>query len=255
MAKNPMEMTGGMRIPTTSQRRSNANRGFVVFATLSVLLHGGAIGGVVAYQNLKPKARRPVEAVTVELVRLGKPRDPKLLPRKTAPALAPKDDGVALDTGNKTKPEKRRKPQKKSPEMSDAARRMLEGSDARLDDALSKLDSEEPEGQEDGDIMGTAARAKNAATKYQAEIARTLKSKYVLPTTIPASQRRFLSAEVVLFIERNGTISRYEIVKAHPNQAFMASVETMLKRTKLPPPPRELADQYLDTGVGVRFKP
>ncbi len=253
MAKNPMEMTGGMKVPTTSMRRSSANQGFVAFAVLSLMIHVGGIGGVVWFQNRTPR-RKPVETVTVELVRLGKPRDPKLLPRKTAPALAPKNEGVALDTKSESKPTKKRET-KKSPEMSDAARRMLNGSDARLDDALSKLDSEEPEGQEDGDVMGTAARSDSAASKYQAEISRALRSRYALPTTIPPSQRRFLEAEFVLYIERNGTIARYEIVKEHSNQTFMTSVETMLKRTKLPPPPRELADAYLETGVGVRFKP
>lgn len=253
MAKSPMEMTGGMKVPTTSMRRSSANQGFVAFAVLSVVLHVGAIVGVVWFQGRKP-VRKNVETVTVELVRLGKPRDPKLLPRKTAPALAPKDDGVALDSKAETKPTKKTRETKKSPEMSDAARRLLEGADTRLDDALNRID-DEPEGQEDGDVMGTAARADNAANKYQTEVIRTLRARYALPTTIPPSQRRFLEAEFVLYIEKNGTIARYEIVKAHSNQTFMAAVETMLKRTKLPAPPRELADTYSDTGLGVRFKP
>lgn len=254
---NPMDMTGGMRVPTTSMRRSSANRGFVIFASLSFFVHAALIVGVVYAQMLKPKTRPMLDSIPVELVRLGKPRDPKLLPRKTAPAVPPPDEGIALDTKNDPKPKAKPEPKKTKPksEMSDAARRLLDSAaDNRLDDALSKID-EVPEGSPDGDAMGTTTDASRAANAYQASISRTLKSGYALPQVIPASQRRFLVAEVILYIERDGTIFRYEFVKEHPNKAFMASVETLLKRTKLPPPPRNLATQYRETGVGVRFKP
>ena len=98
-----------------------ASSGFVGWVAVSVLIHGGAVGGVVYAQTLKPPRVDLQEAIPVELVRLGKPRDPKLLPRLApppppappppaqppppAPPVAepppPAENAVALDTPDK----------------------------------------------------------------------------------------------------------------------------------------------------------
>src|SRR6185436_5909207 len=105
---------------------------------------------------------------------------------------------------------------------------------------LDKIDDRE--GDADGDVRGTTTDITAAATGYTRQALAALQSAYTLPETIPASQRQFLNAQVLVFVERDGTIARYEFVERHPNEIFMGALESMLRTVKLPPPPPELAD-------------
>ena len=236
---------------TVRDRQRAVNRGFKWVLIASFVLHFGVFGAVVFAQSQRP-AVVVKDAIPVELVQLGKPRDPDLLPRKVRRAPPPPDDGVNLDTGKKpkTKPKRKRDPDKA---MSDAARRLLnDANDSALDNAFSKLD--EPEGSPDGVARGTTTDPTRAARGYEAQVGASLKQAYRLPETLK-SRRQFLSAEFVLFIESNGRIARYEIVKSHPERVFMSALENLLKSHQLPAPPKALAKRYRDQGVRVRFKP
>lgn len=245
---------------TTSQRRSLANRGFSLIVFGSIFVHSAAIGAVMYSQHRRPQVVELPNAIPVQLVALGKKRDPELLPRKMAPdppPEAPPDEGVALDTGKKDEPAKpkddEKKSEKKDTKLSAAARRLLEGSDNRLDSALERLD--EREGDPDGDVQGTTTDRANAAAGYQRAIIKALKTAYRLPETIPASQRQFLKAQVLLFIERDGSISKFEFVESHPNEIFMGALDSLLRAIKLPPPPASEAASLKEAGVLVRFTP
>jgi outer membrane biosynthesis protein TonB len=239
-----------MAAVSSRARQRDMNRGFVYLVLVSLLLHAAAIGARFWLEYLRPPQRVFFDAVPVQLVKLGKPRDPNLLPRLTSPPPAPPpDDGISL--GGKD-PSKRTDPKSpsKEPKMSDAARRLLESA---RDDATHHPD--EDEGAEDGSIYGTTTDRTNAASGYIAKVSEALHASYKLPATIPESERRFLSAEVVLYIERDGTISKYEFLKSHPNAAFTGALESVLKTLRLPPPPPELAATFREAGLGVRFKP
>jgi len=243
--------------PLASERASSANQGaFIATLVVSVLVHVGFVGGLMAMQGRKPRTVDLQRAIPVQLVKLGKRRDPKLLPRKVRRAPPPKSEGVALDTGKKKddKPAKKRDDRpRKAPELSDAARRML--AEATLDEAFEKLGDDEAEGSPDGSPHGTTTDATNAAAGYQAAIARTLSAKYRLPQSIPASQRQFLKARVVLWIEPNGRVSQFDFLERHPNRPFMVALESLLKSITLPPPPKDLAGAYRDDGVEIIFRP
>lgn len=237
------------------EKDEKSARLFAAMIALSLCLHASAVG---AFAALNARPRRNLDlsrAIPVQLVKLGKPRAPELLPRKVAPPPpAPKSEGVALDDGKK-KPDPAKKPESaKEPELSDAAKRLLDTpSPRRLDDVMGKF--EEAEGSPDGDLHGTTTDATNAATGYHRDIVRALKEQYRVPEVIPASQRQFLKARVVLFIEKNGQISAHEFVERHPNKIFMSALETMLKSVKLPPPPKDLARAMRDDGVEILFTP
>ena len=241
---------------SASARRFEVNRGFAWVIGISAVIHALGIGGVVFAQKLRPKRPEPTRAIPVELVKLGTKRDPKLLPRRVAEAAPPPPaSGVALDTKAQAQPAA--KPEKKEPqrqELSEAARRLLEGGATdRLDKALTKL--EEQEGDPSGDPRGTTTDATNAAQGYVAQVGRALRANYKLPETIPASQRQFLNARVVLYVERDGRIASYEFLESHPNKAFTGALEALLKTIQLPPPPRELAQSFRQSGLEVVFKP
>ena len=243
---------------TATQRQSRANHGFIWVVALSLLLHIGGIGGAVYAQKYANRGPKIVTSIPVQLVRLGKKRDPKLLPRRTAPAPIPKapEKTIDLTPDNQATPPKKPqpKPPERAPQLSSAAERLLAGQpDPDLDHAIKNL--EDAEGDPNGDPMGNATEATNPASGYALEVSRVLKANYAVPDLIPPSQRRFLEAEVVLFVERDGTISRFEFVRRHPNALFMGALEALLGRIKLPPPPANLAADMRDTGLGVVFKP
>jgi outer membrane biosynthesis protein TonB len=220
----------------------------------SVFAHAFAIVAVVYVQNARPD-QDVIRSVPVELVRLGKPRDPKLLPRIQRPPPPPKaEDAVALDSAESPpkKPETAPKPTpKKSLKLSQAAEKFL--AEADLDQAFERI--EDREGDARGSVEGTAVRADNIAQGYLAEITQTLKAQYRLPETIPASERHFLTARVVLKIRRDGQILSHEILEIHPNPQFREALVGLLNTITLPPPPESLRKTLGTVGVEVVFKP
>lgn len=240
-----------------SIRLREANRGLSALVLLSLAGHGLALAAIVYFQAWQPPLDIARRSMPVELVQLGKPRDPKLLPRKVEPPPPPPpppDDAVALETKTPKEeraPEPRPKKEKKEEkrELSAAAKRLLANSD-RLDKALSRI--EEREGQENGYEQGTTTDATNAATGYAADVLVALKKSYHLPETIPVAERATLEARVLLYIQRDGSIRRYEFVKRHPNEAFMAALESALKSVKLPPPPADAVTALKD-GIEIVF--
>jgi len=234
-------------------RVQQLNRGFAPLFILSLLVHAGALGAVVFGQHLRGKPKVVMNSIPVQLVKLGKLRDPNLLPQITRPPPPPPDEGIALDTANNSKPNEqtKEKPKPKDPQLSDAAKRLLETRPDDLDKAIGRI--EEDEGSPDGSIYGTTTDPTNAAKGYAAEVAAIIKANYVLPKTITPSEHRFLTAQVVLYIQRDGTVSKYEIVKIHDNEAFKRALEAVLQRLKLPPPPAANAAEYAENGLGVNF--
>jgi len=233
------------------------NDGFGWVVSGSAVLHGLAIASAVAFSQWRP-APQFENALPVELVQLGKPRDPNLLPRKvkrppppeSKPAVvgddAPEPDAVPLET-KKPEPEKKRRPKESSPrKLSDAARKMLSSSDSRLDDALAKI--EEPEGSPEGFAEGNTTDPDAVGDAYAAKVQAALKAAYKLPSTISPLERASLRAELRIWIASDGRILRWEVLKSHPNQQFMGAITSMLKTVELPAPPPEAAPAYAREG-------
>ncbi len=241
------------RFVLAGRRRSH---GFGWVVLVSIIFHGGALAAAVIVQGKQGRDRPINTAIPVKLVRLGKKRDPKLLPRKVAPAPLPPPEAVVLETASSKKPvpvkPKAAKP-KTQTRPSARAQEILSGRAAVLDNALRKI--EEPEGDPLGDVRGTTTDAAHAATGYAQAVSAALQSAYSVPELIPASERRFLEARVVLYIQPNGAIARVEFVKRHPNKLFMSALEKLLKTLTLPPPPAKLARRFRKTGLEVKFSP
>lgn len=230
-----------------------SHKGFMLGLVASTVLHVG-IGGAFLYAKTRKPERPAVNFVPVQLVKLGKKRDPNLLPRMVAPPPPPKDEGVALDKSadaNAKPVDKKPRPKHKSDKDLDKALNRLT-QDRKLDEHLKP---EEAEGDPEGSIYGTTTDPTNAAKGYAVKVIEAFHQSYRLPEAIPAAERRFLQADVLLKIDRDGTILEHQFVQAHPNQLFMNALEGLIKTVKLPPPPPVEADNYRENGVLIRFKP
>ncbi|AKU90337.1 TonB family protein [Vulgatibacter incomptus] len=249
---------------------------------VSAVLHGVILVGFIVGASLGScgdgidSNQKPIVA---KLVRLGTPREERLLPRlPTAPPAqqAPKD--AAVVTPGQTAPVKpdptpappapteTAKPvavaeaaPPKAPAAQQAEAPKVPDSKQKMDDIMKRFASgtragkpEELPGQADGDPMGDAERAEEGE-RYLALVEQRIKSHYIVPSTIPDAERVRLVAVVTIRVERNGTISSFKISEPSGNGSFDAALESAVKKASpLPPPPDHLLSML--KGLAVRFR-
>ncbi len=216
-----------------------------VWLALSWVLRGPAIS----------LDQQPIKA---SLVRLGKPRDEKLLPRKeeepappvktpepvAAPVKAP-----AVDTAVKI-PSKDAKPDKDSKKNAPDAKKSLF-------DAMNKAGRagkvEETEGAADGDVNGDSARQEGE--RYYGLLKSVVQRNYDVSDTIPEAERRTLKAEVALWIGQAGELLEVKLSKPSGNALFdEAVVGAVKKASPFAPPPPNLREVLKKSGVAIVFR-
>lgn len=234
--------------------------------TVSMLAHVVMFGGALAYAHWTPPRVVPDKPIVAKLVRLGKPRDEKLLPRLPAapPPPPPQETAVPVPAPPPTTPPPDVQPAKTidvpvTPTPAQAAADRQK----KLADAFSKLGPaptgpvgkkpEELPGREDGDARGSAEEAAEG-DRYLALVDQALRDNYVLPTTISQKERIALVCVIWLDIAKDGKIREFRILEPSSNGHFDRAIEAGVQRTKLPPPPPAFFAAYPD-GLPVRFKP
>lgn len=239
---------------------------------LSVALHLGLFGVAVAVTQLSSRPKIELQKpIAAKLVRLGKPRDERLLPRKeTSPPLppAPREAPVPVPPTPAPSPDPAPAPaaapaKPAAPAAAPAAAPKKPDTTAKLDDIMRRFKAglpagpgsdSDPVGQPDGDPEGDAAEAAEGE-RYLALVQRRVQDNYQVPATIPEQERLYLNAMVRIFIQKNGQISRHQLVRSSGNDVFDSAVQAGVARASpLPPPPEHLVD-LLRNGVDLNFRP
>lgn len=227
---------------------------------LAVGMHVVVFGAALALPRLfdrAPPVRKPIIA---HLVALGKPRDPRLLPRKESsppPAASPAPAPMAPLTAPATPraPGKAPEPpQKRPPTRQELMQRALARAQGRA--TTEPKDEPDPEraGSETGSAQGTAATAE-VGDAYFTAVHDAILENYVVPSVISERERLFLSATVLAWIGPQGQILRHQFQKKSGNDFFDQALDLAIQRTKLPAPPADLARALRDNGVVLNFKP
>lgn len=233
-----------------------------LFVAGSVVGHGLAVAAwlILGWAFAGPKVDLTQTPIKASLVRLGKPRDEKLLPRKEeeAPPPAPKVEEVAVpkpaaaDTAIKI-PTKDAKPEK-SADKKDGAK------DAKksLFDAFNRTGKQgkpqELEGQADGDPDGDSA--KQEGERYFGLLNAVVKRNYDVSNTIDEAERRRLRAEVALRIGPAGELLDVTVTRASGNELFDSAVVGAVKKAApFSAPPEHLRDSLKKAGVAIVFTP
>jgi len=216
--------------------------------TLAITLHVAVVAAAFFLPRLFDHPAPLRKPVIAHLVALGKPRDQRLLPRKESPPPAA--------AAQASVPEKPGAPSK----MASAPPRQMtrqELMERALAGAARRTHDEEPDperaGQETGNIQGTAASAEEGE-KYFGEVEDAIHANYVVPSVISERERMYLSATVVIYIARDGSIVKHVMTKPSGNSFIDQALVLALQRTRLPPPPPELA-KLVREGVEINFKP
>ena len=237
-------------------------------ALLAVALHVVVLGGALIaprYFDRAPPLRKPILA---RMVALGKPRDAKLLPRKEVPpppapaahsSPAPVAPLAAPAPSSKPghappAPPKPRAPTRR--ELMDRALAQVTGHPPPSHSHSPSREKPDPDraGQANGSAAGTAETAE-AGERYFTEVHDAILANYVVPSVISERERLYLSATVVAWIKADGSLLRHELQKKSGNHFFDEALELAVKKTRLPPPPPELARSLHDEGLALNFKP
>ncbi len=223
-------------------------RGFepiaILGAVVTILLHGGAIVGVTLYRRSLQAAEKPPPPpsyVVAQLLRLGKPIDPKKMPDKILPREAThKEEGVDLGAdANDAPSKKQKKDEDRDSKVSDKMRRAL-GKAELLSEAQRQIDSE-GEGDPNGVAGGTATKA-SGGDPYITKIADLWNRTWSLPSVIPRSEAQTLYVLVTLKIDAQGTLQLpLQFDRRSGNAVFDNSISaawTAIKQLPQPPPDR-----------------
>lgn len=222
----------------------------VPFFALSIGLHVLAIGlALVASWLLSPVlVNLDQKPITASLVRLGKPRDEKLLPRKEeAPPEPKKVEKVEVPLPV---------PSPKAvvvpgiePKKPTAKQDLFKA----LNNAAKQAKPEELEGQTDGDRDGDAAKAEGE--RYFGIISAAVRRYYDVSNTIPEAERRTLKAEVALKVSATGEASDVRLKKGSGNELFDEAVLSAVKKAAPFSAPPEHLKKVLLAGVTLAFSP
>ncbi len=223
--------------------------GFIV----TLILHGGAVTGVLLYRRALEAASKPPPPpsyVVAKLLRLGQPKDPKKLPDKIVPQEATKkDEGIDL-SGDAHDAPARKKKKDDDAKLSDRQRRALDRADL-LAAAQKEI---EAEGSPDGVRHGTATKAEGG-DPYLTKLADLFNRTWALPAIIPAAEARRLYLLMVLKIDKDGTIQTpIQVDRSSGNAHFDNSVTAAWQRIKkIPLPPPDRFASMLANGLGLKI--
>jgi len=231
-------------------------------ATFSVAAHAALIVWVVV-RVPAPVIDLDQKPIVAKLVRLGPKKPPELLPRKEAPpppapaqaaptpvaAPAPTAPAAPIAAIAKADPNPA-PPKAQSPNPGKASGNSLASVLSKVRASAAK---EEPQwGDPDGDPLGDSEEG-SEGDRYLALIDRELHANYDVPSTISERERMHLYAIVVIFIEPDGRIGRWQFQAPSGNPSFDAALERTLRKTRFPPPPDASREAYRRTGLPVKF--
>ena len=241
-----------------SPRQSRTNRLLAVFCAVSFVAHFAAVlvYVVVAYQDAPP-ANLQRTIVKTRLVKLGKKRDEKLMPRidkskpppkvnEAPPVPAPPVD-KAPDPTSEPEP---------APSAADILKQFSDDNDKPDLNSLiqDKLGEPLDEGDPDGLAIGKDINGRLKAD-YNDILAARIHNAYKLPQTLSDEERVQLRAVLFVLIAADGTLLKAEVNPASGNAAFDSAVLAAAKKSApFDPPPIQLREFY-ERGVGFNMCP
>lgn len=245
-------------VRTALGRRDRLWPAVAVSVAVHAALAGWAIGRPGPQLDL---AQKPVVA---KLVRLGEKRPEEWLPRRVeppppAPAPAPPAPvpvaAAAPSAPAAPTPAPAPAPAAKPPPPAAPAappRATGRSLSSVLSSVREEVDEEKRWGSPDGLAEGDAEDGE-AGDVYAALAVRALQQNYRVPATISEKERLHLRATVILFIDSDGKIARFEFKTPSGNPAYDAALERAIRATTLPPPPPDKREDFRRIGFGVNF--
>ncbi len=214
---------------------------------ISVALHAGLVAALLGSSLFRPPALDPSQAIHVKLARIGTPRDKRLLPRRPQDPVSTPAAPVPVATAKAVPVASTRPMPKLTAKRAESAR-------DRIQSALSKLEKQVDDQAGDPNGFQNGTDDTTEGDLYWARVVDRIKRFYVVPNTIPDSERKRLVADVRISIGPDGTIGDLQTQTSSGNAFFDHAIEAAVKKCRaLPAPPPELARRARD-GVVLEFR-
>jgi colicin import membrane protein len=238
--------------------RSKQERMLYISFVASAVAHGAfvVVWAWFTFSQQKPPFDLDQAIVKTHLVKLGKPRDEKLLPRLPTQAPPPQVDKQAPPTPEKPVPSKPEEAADKKPSAADVLSK-FESENTRPDvqDLINKrLGEPTDEGQEDGDRLGKELTGTLKASYVQRLIAQ-IAAHQQISETISDEERVRLKAVLNVQIDDEGNVVKAWVNPSSGNDVYDNDVLAAVNRAApLPAPPVQLRELF-SSGVAFNMCP
>lgn len=202
------------------------------------------------------QAPPPIEQVVqARFIQLGEIIDPRHLPDRQVPILrtdvADPRHAPSLDP-NPPPPAPPPDHVRQRDSIDDMMQRLSEDSQVFAEREEERIREGDPDGVEGGD------RTASEGDLYAGRLAAFFRRGWSVPTTIPDEQLSGLSATVAVEVRDDTSMGEWSIERSSGDPEFDASVSAQMTRLlasspNIPPPPEEVAGQYLGQTRHFRF--
>jgi hypothetical protein len=238
-------------------RHQRQQRLLSVMLVASLVVHGFAFAAWAFFPSRPHRAIDLDEAVVkTRLVKLGKPRDEKLLPR--LPSAPPPSPPPSPPSEVKA-PSPQEKPSPTTPEPQRSAADILnrfksENPDKSLNDLIkNRIDEATDEGQEHGDKDGSALDGE-VTQSYFARVTARIQKAMEVSSVLTDDERVRLKAVLCMSIADDGAVSNVT-VKTSGSAVFDSDVTAAARRASPVPAPPPPARARAAAGVCFNFCP
>jgi hypothetical protein len=207
----------------------------------------------------EPERPEPVidDVVQARFVQLGEILDPNELPNRLVPILrtdTPDPQHAPSLDENPPPPAERPPEPRQRDSVDDALRRLSEDAQVFAEREEERVREGNPEG-----VEGGTEREGTEGDIYRGRLSVFFRQGWSVPTTIPDEVVSELVTYVVVEIASDTRILGFRIQRGSGNADFDESVNAQMTRliqsgTNIPPPPEEIADQYLGRSMVTRFR-
>lgn len=233
----------------------------IFFTVVGILVLIGGVLEDVAGDILEDEDREQIleeeDVIEARFVQLGRDFEEEL-PNREVPLLdtAPQElaEVPTEDTPDEP-PEDIERPEERPPDAveDDLLRDVLNRSEIFAEIAEEREREGSPEGIEEG-----TEREATEGNIYRGRLYSFFRRGWTIPTTLDRELIQDLSTTVRIQIGQNLEIVSFEIQSESGNPLFDGSVMEQLTRLQasgqhIPPPPEEVADQYIGATIAVRF--
>lgn len=227
------------------------------FCALSLGIHLGLAAGWLFFPSApKPALDLDQAIVKTRLVKLGKPRDEKLLPRIAASQPPPDSKKTAPPTDAPT-PEKQDPNSKKQPSAADILNQFNKDNAKPPDvnDIIrDRIGEPDDEGQKDGDRDGVALTGE-ITDAYFARVSAAVQRNHQISTTITDEERVRLKAVIALKVDAEGNVIDARIQQSSGNDVYDNGALAAAKRASPVPAPPPQVRPLAERGFALNVCP
>ncbi len=233
-------------------------------ATVTFTVHAVLLAALVASRggcSGQDASSPPRNVIAAQLVRLGRPPDPRRLPNRHVPlrSTAPRTE-VALSKSLRPDAPAAEAPQKRPVDAVDDAklRRVFERARAFAEPGDPQPMEGSPEGVPEGTVTDpTLARAGDL---YATQLAQAFRDKWTAPTVIAEADLASLACTLRIAVGGDRRIGSVRVAQSSGNRLYddtaVEAVERFRRETgPIPEPPAELRRLILGQELTLRFSP